>query len=104
MTIVCDDDGKFQINHWPPLPVEDSVAILQIIEVKINKILLSLIEHFHLTFRNPHLLWKKFSIEPFSHDVSADLKFVIKLNNRKILYFKFTILGIKRNNSLNNNC
>ncbi|CAF4343598.1 unnamed protein product, partial [Adineta steineri] len=32
MTIVCDDDGKFQIIHWPPLPVEDSVAILQILE------------------------------------------------------------------------
>ncbi|CAF0807683.1 unnamed protein product [Adineta steineri] len=32
MTVVCDDDGKFQIIHWPPLPVEDSVAILQILE------------------------------------------------------------------------
>ncbi|CAF1028589.1 unnamed protein product [Rotaria sordida] len=32
MTILCDDDGKFQIIHWPPLPVEDSVAILQILE------------------------------------------------------------------------
>ncbi|CAF4897234.1 unnamed protein product, partial [Rotaria sp. Silwood1] len=32
MTILCDDDGKFQIIHWPPLPIEDSVAILQIVE------------------------------------------------------------------------
>ncbi|UJR25327.1 hypothetical protein I4U23_006678 [Adineta vaga] len=32
MTIVCDDDGKFQIMHWPPLPIEDSVAILEILE------------------------------------------------------------------------
>jgi hypothetical protein len=35
MMIVSDDDGKFQIIHWPPLPIEDSVAILQILEVKI---------------------------------------------------------------------
>ncbi|CAF4742169.1 unnamed protein product, partial [Rotaria magnacalcarata] len=27
ITILCDDDGKFQISHWPPLPIEDSVAI-----------------------------------------------------------------------------
>lgn len=33
MTIVCDDEGKFQIIHWPPLPVGDSVAILQLLEV-----------------------------------------------------------------------
>ncbi len=39
MTIVCDDDGKFQIIHWPPLPVEDSIAILQILEV--GKILMN---------------------------------------------------------------
>lgn len=32
MTIVCDDDGKFQIIHWPPLPIEDSVTILQVLE------------------------------------------------------------------------
>ncbi|CAF0742948.1 unnamed protein product [Adineta ricciae] len=32
MTIVCDDEGKFQIIHWPPLPIEDSVAILQLLE------------------------------------------------------------------------
>ena len=35
MTIICDDDGKFQIIHWPPLSIEDSVAILQILEVKL---------------------------------------------------------------------
>jgi hypothetical protein len=34
MTIVCDDDGKFQIIHYPPLPIEDSIAILQILEVE----------------------------------------------------------------------
>ena len=33
MTIVCDDEGKFQIIHWPPLPIEDSMEILQLIEV-----------------------------------------------------------------------
>ncbi|CAF4618710.1 unnamed protein product, partial [Rotaria magnacalcarata] len=32
ITILCDDDGKFQISHWPPLPIEDSVAILDILE------------------------------------------------------------------------
>lgn len=32
MTIQCDDEGKFQIIHWPPLPVEDSVAILQLLD------------------------------------------------------------------------
>jgi len=36
MTIACDENGKFQIQHWPPLPVDDSVAILQILEVRIN--------------------------------------------------------------------
>lgn len=34
MTIVCDDEGKFQIIHWPPLPIGDSIAILQILEVR----------------------------------------------------------------------
>ena len=33
MNIICDDDGKLHIIHWPPLSVEDSVAILQILEV-----------------------------------------------------------------------
>lgn len=33
MGIACDDDGKLQINHWPPLAVEDSVPILQILDV-----------------------------------------------------------------------
>ncbi|CAF1025919.1 unnamed protein product [Rotaria sordida] len=32
MTIVCDDDGKFQIQHWPPLPIDDTVAVLKILE------------------------------------------------------------------------
>jgi hypothetical protein len=36
MTIVCDEDGKFQIQHWPPLPIDDSVAILQILKVSIT--------------------------------------------------------------------
>ncbi len=34
MTIICDENGKFRIQHWPPLPVDDSVAILEILEVK----------------------------------------------------------------------
>ncbi|UJR23584.1 hypothetical protein I4U23_026573 [Adineta vaga] len=32
MTILCDDNGKFQIQHWPPLPVDDSVVIMKILE------------------------------------------------------------------------
>jgi len=35
MTILCDNEGKFQIQHWPPLPIDDSVAILRIVEVRI---------------------------------------------------------------------
>ncbi len=35
MTILCDNEGKFQIQHWPPLPINDSVAILRIVEVRI---------------------------------------------------------------------
>ena len=35
MTIVCDNDGKFQIQHWPPLPIDDTVAILKILEVSV---------------------------------------------------------------------
>ena len=34
MMVVCDDEGKFQIIHWPPLPVGDSIAILQLLEVR----------------------------------------------------------------------
>lgn len=33
MTILCDEDGKFHIQHWPPLPVDDSVAVLEILKV-----------------------------------------------------------------------
>ncbi len=36
MTIVCDEDGKFQIQHWPPLPIDDSVVILQILDVRVR--------------------------------------------------------------------
>ncbi|CAF0747923.1 unnamed protein product [Adineta ricciae] len=32
MTIICDDEGKFQIQHWPPLPVDDSIAIMNILQ------------------------------------------------------------------------
>ncbi|CAF0853162.1 unnamed protein product [Rotaria sp. Silwood1] len=32
MTIICDDDGEFQIQHWPPLPIDDTVAILKILD------------------------------------------------------------------------
>ncbi|CAF4191122.1 unnamed protein product [Rotaria sp. Silwood2] len=32
MTIICDDNGKYQIQHWPPLPIDDSVAILKVLE------------------------------------------------------------------------
>jgi len=35
MTILCNEDGKLQIQHWPPLPIDDSVAIPQILEVRI---------------------------------------------------------------------
>ncbi|CAF2842556.1 unnamed protein product [Rotaria sp. Silwood2] len=35
MTIICDDNGKYQIQHWPPLPIDDSVAILKVLEVRI---------------------------------------------------------------------
>jgi hypothetical protein len=35
MTIQCDNEGKFQIQHWPPLPIDDSVAILRIVQVRI---------------------------------------------------------------------
>jgi hypothetical protein len=34
MTIGCNEDGKFQIQHWPPLPVDDAVEVLQILEVR----------------------------------------------------------------------
>ena len=77
MTIVCDDDGKFQIIHWPPLPIEDSVAILQLLEVKQSKgsdILINI-----SIFRNQGLQSRKFSIEHCLHDVNVDLKFVIRL-------------------------
>ncbi len=33
MMIICDDNGKFQVQHWPPLPIDDSIAISQILEV-----------------------------------------------------------------------
>ena len=36
MTIVCDDSGCFQIQHWPPLPIDDTVAISKILEVRID--------------------------------------------------------------------
>ncbi|CAF5146362.1 unnamed protein product, partial [Rotaria magnacalcarata] len=32
MTILCDDDGKFQIQHWPPLPIDDTIAVSKILE------------------------------------------------------------------------
>ena len=32
MSIHCDDEGKFSINHWPPLPIDDSVIILQMLQ------------------------------------------------------------------------
>lgn len=35
MTIQCDEEGKLQIQHWPPLPIDDTVAISQILEVRI---------------------------------------------------------------------
>lgn len=89
MTIVCDDDGKFQIIHWPPLPVEDSVAILQILEVKSKKFA-SLIERMTRLFRNQRLRWRKFSIERFKLDVNVDLKFVFFL---RILKFKIIVFS-----------
>lgn len=33
LTILCDEDGRFQIEHWPPLPIDDCVEILQIFKV-----------------------------------------------------------------------
>jgi hypothetical protein len=51
MTIVCDDDGKFQIIHWPPLPIDDSIAILQILEVG-NFDLFCLIEYLEFVETN----------------------------------------------------
>ena len=35
MTILCDEDGKFEIQHWPPLCIDDTVAISKILEVRI---------------------------------------------------------------------
>ncbi|CAF3375137.1 unnamed protein product [Rotaria socialis] len=32
MTILCDNDGKFQIQHWPPLPIDDTIAVSKILE------------------------------------------------------------------------
>jgi hypothetical protein len=37
MSIHCDDEGKFTINHWPPLPIDDSVIILQMLQVGLFK-------------------------------------------------------------------
>jgi len=31
-SIVCDDEGQFSIHHWPPLPIDDSVSIQQILQ------------------------------------------------------------------------
>ncbi|CAF1670267.1 unnamed protein product, partial [Didymodactylos carnosus] len=32
MTIICNDDAKFQISHFPPLSIKDSLAIDKILE------------------------------------------------------------------------
>jgi len=48
MTIVCDDDGKFQIIHYPPLPIEDSIAILQILEVGKTKLFFEEVFFYYL--------------------------------------------------------
>ena len=75
MTIVCDDDGKFQIVHWPPLPVEDSVAILQISEVRLTDFRSTAVSvRVCLNSRRQRLPWRRFSIEPFTLDVNADLR------------------------------
>jgi hypothetical protein len=100
MTIVCDDDGKFQIIHYPPLPIEDSIAILQILEVEKCFSLMGFV--LFINYRNLHLQSKKFLIEQSLPVVNVDLKFVINLHmnlffNRKFFFF----LGIKRNNSIN---
>ena len=42
MTIICDDEGKFQIQHWPPLPVDDSIAIMNILQVRASFFILIL--------------------------------------------------------------
>ena len=36
MTVTCDDDGKFHIKHSPPLPIEDSLAVMQLLEVGVS--------------------------------------------------------------------
>jgi hypothetical protein len=101
MTIVCDDDGKFQIIHYPPLPIEDSIAILQILEVEKQSFFLRFFFLF-INCRNLHLQWKKFLIEQSLPVVNVDLKFVIYLHMNFFSIEKFFFfLGIKRNNSIN---
>lgn len=36
MTILCDEHGKLQIQHWPPLPIDDTISISKILEVRIR--------------------------------------------------------------------
>lgn len=57
MTILCDEQGTLQIQHWPPLPIDDTVAISQILEVRIR----DNGKKIDILFRrNRHLLWKKY--------------------------------------------
>jgi len=37
MTISCDDEGIFHVDHWPPLPIDDTVEVQQILKVKLWK-------------------------------------------------------------------
>ena len=78
MTIQCDDEGKFQIIHWPPLPVEDSVTILQILDVRNFVVLRRPFALVHDPFRNQLSPWKKFSIERSMLDASVGLRFVCR--------------------------
>lgn len=36
MTIICNDDGQLEVQHWPPLPIDDTIEILDILKVSYN--------------------------------------------------------------------
>jgi hypothetical protein len=47
MSIACDDNGEFFIHHWPPLPIEDSVIILHMLQVSRPVFDENLVDHVH---------------------------------------------------------
>ena len=86
MTILCDDEGKFQIIHWPPLPVGDSIVILQLLDVR-NTAMSIPDDFLWIYFRNICLPSKKFLIEQLMSDVNVDLRLILFALSLRIGFF-----------------